>query len=170
MTVHISSEKVLLRELTEEDVSERYLGWLRDPDAMKYITAAGLTKGLADLREYVRERVGREDVLFLGIFDKESGLHVGNIKYEPVNESLGYAIMGILIGEPSCRGKGIGTDALLNSAKWLKEHRGIKQILLGVDAENVAGIRSYEKAGFVVGATPYITKSGLGHLTMILEI
>lgn len=167
MKVEISSERFLLRELTEEDVTERYLGWLRDPDAKKFIVAATRTAGLSDLKQYVCDRIGRDDILFFGIFEKTTGLHIGNIKYEPVNPVLGYAIMGILIGDPNYRSKGVGTEALITSALWLKEHRGIKQILLGVDEENLAGVKSYEKAGFVVADTPYIKKSMPGQITMI---
>jgi ribosomal-protein-alanine N-acetyltransferase len=170
MKVEISSERFLLRELSEEDVTERYLGWLRDPDTLKYITAAAQTEGLQDLRLYVRDRIGRGDILFLGIFEKTTGTHIGNIKYEPVNSELGYAIMGILIGNPGYRGKGVGTEALIASAQWLKEHRGIKQILLGVDEENLAGVKSYEKAGFVVADTPYIQKCMPGQITMIWNL
>lgn len=97
--VEIISERFLLRPLTESDVTERYLEWLSDSDAKKFITAAATTKKIEDLRDYVRERIDREDVLFLGIFEKGTGLHIGNIKYEPVNSELGYAIMGILIGD-----------------------------------------------------------------------
>jgi len=170
MNIEISSERFLLRELTEENVTERYLGWLRDAEAKKFITAAARTEGLPDLKQYVRDRIGRDDILFLGIFEKTTGSHIGNIKYEPVNSLLGYAIMGILIGEPSYRGKGVGTEALITSTLWLKEHRGIKQILLGVDEENLAGMRSYEKAGFVVADTPYIQKSMPGQITMIWNL
>jgi len=168
--VEMNSERLLLRELTEDDVTDRYLGWLRDGDAMKFITAASRTKGMQDLKEYVCQRIGRDDVLFLGIFDKESGLHIGNIKYEPVDPAEGYAVMGILIGDPGCRGKGVGTDALVTSAKWLKEHRGIRQIVLGVYEDNVAGVKSYEKAGFVVADTPYIEKYAPGQITMVWNL
>lgn len=170
MKVEISSERFLLRELVEEDVTERYLGWLRDVDAKKHITAAAHTEGLSDLMQYVRDRIGRDDILFLGIFEKTNGLHIGNIKYEPVNSALGYAIMGILIGDPAYRGKGVATEALNASALWLKGHRNIRQILLGVSKDNPAAVRSYEKTGFVVADTPHIQKPVPGIITMVWSL
>src|SRR5688500_17313492 len=146
----LATERFLLRPLTAQDVSERYLGWLRDADARKYIVAAGETRTLEDLRQYVRERENRDDVLFLGIFDRSTGLHIGNIKYEPVSSELGYAIMGVLIGEPAYRGKGVTTEVLRATAAWLNAWKGITQIALGVDEANAAAIRAYEKVGFVV--------------------
>ena len=159
MKVEIISERFLARELGVEDVTERYLAWLGDPDARKYIAAAAVTNGMSDLRRYVQERTNREDVLFLGIFDKATGTHVGNIKFEPIHPDLGYAVMGVLIGDPAYRGKGVTSEVLLSTAKWLKEHRNIRQILLGVSKENLGAIRAYEKAGFAIERTPYLPSS-----------
>jgi [ribosomal protein S5]-alanine N-acetyltransferase len=154
--IEIISERFLLRELGEDDVTERYLGWLSDIEAKKFITAAAQTKSLSDLRKYVRARIGRDDILFFGIFEKTSGLHIGNIKFEPVNSELGYAIMGILIGDPNYRGKGVTVEVLIASAQWLKKYRKIRQLLLGVTRDNVAAIRAYEKVGFVFSRTEII--------------
>jgi RimJ/RimL family protein N-acetyltransferase len=121
---------------------------LSDPSAKKWIAAAASDHGLADLQDYVLERVGREDVLFLGIFEKEHGSHIGNIKYEPVLPDDGSAVMGILIGEPFFRGKGVFAEVFVASAAWLKIERQIDRIYLGVDTTNQAAVRAYQKIGF----------------------
>lgn len=159
MTIVMDSDRFLLRELTEADVTPRYLGWLQDNSTRKHIVSADESSDLASLREYVTSRIGRQDILFLGIFEKTSGLHVGNIKYEPVNSALGYAVMGILIGDPTFRGKGVGTEVLICSAGWLKKYRNIHQILLGVSRDNMPAMRSYEKAGFKVSTSPHLRQS-----------
>lgn len=166
-SVELHTERFLLRPLTPNDVNERYLSWLDDARAKKYIVASTQTRDIEDLRQYVSARLGRSDVLFLGIFDKANGAHVGNIKFEPINRDSGYAIVGILIGERDYRGKGVTTEALKASSDWLKQHLGIGEILLGVDSDNVAAIRAYEKADFTVGETPHITKIAPGVITMI---
>ena len=164
--IEILTPRFRLRELTLDDVGERYLAWLADPVSVRFITAAAQTRGLEDLRVYVRERIGRTDVLFLGIFDRATGLHVGNVKYEPVDSERGFAIMGILIGEPAYRGKGASREVLEASARWLGEHRGIREILLGVAEDNVSAIRAYEAVGFTIESTPYIPAHA-GAVTMV---
>jgi ribosomal-protein-alanine N-acetyltransferase len=166
----LETERFFLRELTVEDASERYLDWLEEPEARKWIVAAASAQRLCDLRAYIVDRIGRSDVLFLGIFEKSEGIHVGNIKYEPVDSIAGYAVMGVLIGDPAYRGKGVVAEVLLASAKWLALHRQIRQILLGVDKENKSAIRAYQKIGFSFADTPYIRKANARVDTMIWEI
>ena len=166
-TVEIDTSRFVLRELTPGDVSQRYLSWLSDPDAKAHIRGATSTRTLDDLRTYVEERSGRDDVLFLGVFDKATGWHIGNVKYEPVDSRRGYAIMGMLIGDPGYRGKGVATEVLRASGRWLKERRGIREIVLGVHRSNPAAIHAYEKAGFRVAHTPHIPHVDADSVTMV---
>ena len=170
MGITIDTERLHLRELEPSDASERYLSWFSDPAAQRYITAAASTAAVEDLRSYIRERTGRRDVLFLGIFDRETGLHIGNIKYEPLDEAGGYAVMGILIGDPDYRARGVAREVLDATTAWLHERRGIREIVLGVDTGNHAAIRAYEAAGFVVESTPHIPVVRAGGATMVKHL
>ncbi len=167
---NIVTDRFMLRELTADDATERYLNWFDDSDTKKFIVASSSTKNLSDLKQFIIERTGREDILFLGIFKKNSGLHIGNIKYEPVNSHLGYAIMGIMIGDSEFRGKGVASEVLKASAQWLKLYRNINQIVLGVNKDNLGAIRSYEKVGFIVSNTPHIPKLNAKAITMVWNL
>ena len=145
----IETRRFILRGLTVADVSERYLDWLSDPEARKWIVAAAQAQRMADLQDYVAQRVGRADVLFLGIFEKSSGVHIGNIKYEPILPDQGSAVMGILVGDPSFRGKGVFAEVFGASSNWLKKERRITRIHLGVEKAHQAALKAYQNAGFV---------------------
>jgi len=163
----IQTERFHLRALRESDATERYLGWFSNDAVVRHISAAAATRGLSDLREYIRAREGRDDVVFFGIFDRTTGLHIGNVKYEPVDTLRGYAIMGILIGDVSYRGQRVAQEVLMASAQWLKAERGITQIVLGVSHDNVGAIRAYEQSGFVREDSPYMPGPHEGYLTMV---
>lgn len=169
-SARIITNRTILRPLDVNDVSERYLGWLRDKASLQYISAAALQPDITALRQYVLERSGREDVVFLGIFEKDTGLHIGNLKYEPVNTNLGYAIMGILIGESDWRGKGIAAEVLAASANLLFKRSDIKQIILGVSRSNTSAIRAYQKIGFIEKLSEYIPNVSAENMTMIWDI
>ena len=166
----IETPRFLLRPLSAGDATEQYWGWLQDDAARKYITAATQTAGLEDLRRFIDDRRNRADVLFLGIFAKATGMHIGNIKYEPIDQQAGYAVMGVLIGETSFRGQGVTAEVLDASARWLHAHRGIREIVLGVHEENAAAIRAYEKVGFIRAATPHIPRPLAGTVTMVWDL
>lgn len=144
------TRRFVLRRLTVSDVTDRYLGWLQDQRANRFIVTASATPDLGTLGSYVAERENRSDVLFLGIFVKGTGSHIGNIKFEPIDKDASSATMGILIGDDEWRGKGVATEVLEGCAGWLFENHGISKLELGVDEDNVAGIKAYVRAGFRV--------------------
>jgi [ribosomal protein S5]-alanine N-acetyltransferase len=146
--IKILTPRFLLRELLESDVTDSYLSWFQDRDAQQNISVALQMASLTALKKYVADRAVRQDVLFLGIFTRSDNRHIGNIKYEPVDMDRGVAVMGILIGESSFRGKGVAQEVLAASGSWLRVERGISRILLGVRPSNYAAIAAYEKAGF----------------------
>ena len=152
-------------------MSDRYLGWLNNEEVRSFITAAQRTSTLSSLREYVRTHSAQPDTLYQGIFGKDTNLHVGNIKYQPVDSQKGYAVMGILIGDPAYRGLGgVASEAVKESGIWLKRHRNINQIVLGVHKNNEAAIRAYKKAGFQIAPTPYIPTCSDCALTMVWDL
>jgi [ribosomal protein S5]-alanine N-acetyltransferase len=154
--ISIESERFLLRSLAPRDVSERYRSWLNPETARMGIASASRQHTLEELREFIAQRVPREDVVFLGIFVRESGEHIGNIKYEPISRAEGYAVVGILIGERDWWGRGVTAEVLRATARWLCHHCGIREIVLGVMKTNLAARRSYEKVGFRVRQTDRI--------------
>jgi [ribosomal protein S5]-alanine N-acetyltransferase len=147
-SIVLQTKRFELRSLVLKDATNRYLAWLAEDNARRYILAARERLSLDDLRTYIESRIGRRDVLFLGIFNRTSGQHIGNLKYEPINESAGTAEMGILIGEPEWRGCGVAREVISASASWLRKRRGIRQILLGVEQDNTGAQAAYLRTGF----------------------
>ena len=78
--------------------------------------------------------------------------------------------MGVLIGDPAYRGLGVASEAVKESAIWLKRHRDINQIVLGVDKKNEKAIWAYKKAGFQTAPTPHIPICSDSVLTMVWDI
>jgi [ribosomal protein S5]-alanine N-acetyltransferase len=167
--VMISTDRFLLKSLIPDDVGERYLNWLTDQTINQNINTAKLNPSLDSLKQYVQERCEREDVLFLGIFEKNSGIHIGNIKYEPVDSENRFAVMGILIGEAIWHGKKVAAEVISASSKWLNSTRNIDEIILGVARGHEAAIRAYLAAGFKVEETNRIEIDINTSLTMVLR-
>jgi len=142
----IVGEKIYLRPLTMKDVTEKYCGWLNDPEINKYLETRSLT--LEKLREYVKEKINKQDVLFCGIFDRDTNLHIGNVKLEPLDWINKKTIFGIMIGDRNYWGKGLGTEATKLISDYALNELQMNEVELGVIADNIKACKVYERAGF----------------------
>ena len=166
----IETERFLLKSLTKEDVNRHYLNWINGPNKSQYINYGNKQRGINELCSYVDERLLNESVLFLGIFIRGCGTHIGNVKYEPIDFQKGFAVMGILIGEENWKGKGVANEVIKASSIWLNSTHGIQQIILGVDARNINAIKAYQKCGFNLEETPYIENDAENYKTMVWNL
>ena len=151
----ISTKRFNLVPLTLDHVTEKYLSWLATTHSYsRYIAGCDEEYTLDDLRQYVEQKSSRDDVIFLAIENK-AGLHIGNVKYEPIDFVTHTAEMGILIGDHDWLGVGVAGEVIASSSRWLSAVKGIKRITLGVHPENERAYAAYKKLGFTeVSSTP----------------
>ncbi|MFC3031837.1 GNAT family N-acetyltransferase [Pseudoalteromonas fenneropenaei] len=142
----IHTERFYLRPLTKNDASQEYLSWFTDPIVKCNIKSSHQT--LAELRAFLESKCNASNILFLGIFTKDNR-HIGNIKFEPVDEIKQHTVMGILIGEASWRGQGVAGEVIPAACEWLRANRKIKTVGLGVEPHNLPAIKAYQHIGFV---------------------
>lgn len=161
----LSTNRFALRPLSEADATPRYLGWLHQA-AGGPIESARDDYTLTQLRAYVASRVGRDDVLFLGIFLQADGQHIGNLKFEPIARDKAEAVMGILIGEPTWRGQGVAPEVLPPACDALGHSHALRQVSLGVAVDHAAAQAAYRRAGFGLGPSALVNE-GPGHLVMV---
>jgi len=167
--VFIESGRFVLRPLAHKDVNERYLSWINGEGRSDYIEYSKQKKSRSDIISYVDSKNDKEDILLLGIFVKETGEHIGYIKYEPIDFIARFSIVGILIGEENWRGRGVATEVIKHSSMWLHERFNMEKIVLSVNVDNIAAVRAYEKADFKKRKTPYIEIIHEKQLTMVLD-
>jgi RimJ/RimL family protein N-acetyltransferase len=147
MNFLITGDNVYLRRITPADATPEYVAWLNDEDTTRYLESGG-GASLDSVKEYIDRYVGRDDVAFLAIVLRSGDRHVGNIKFEPVDRKNGRATLGIMIGDPNVRGKGIGTEAMILAMQYAFDNLGLHRLELGVTSDNVAALRCYERVGF----------------------
>lgn len=165
----IHTDRFVLRPLRPEDATPRYLRWLHSRLARRYIQGATARPTLVELRAYIAARHARSDVLFLGIFLRSTGEHIGNIKYEPIDSVRRTAEMGILVGERTWRGRSVAAEVIRASAEWLHSYRDVRKILLGVDLANKGALAAYRKVGFRPYRQIAPPKPPKGVLRMVLK-
>jgi RimJ/RimL family protein N-acetyltransferase len=143
----IRTDHLVLRTLTAADATERYLGWMRDPETTRYLESRLAEHSLGSLRTFIESSNASPDSLLLGICLAD-GRHIGNIKVGPVNEYHRNAAVGLLIGDRDQRGKGYATEAIAAVTAHAFGEMGLHKLFAGCYASNVGSARAFRKAGW----------------------
>jgi RimJ/RimL family protein N-acetyltransferase len=142
-------ERVGVRALHPDDVDERYLGWMRDPEVLRYLEARFAEHTLASLREFVAANAGRDDTLLLAICAlDEDERHIGNIKVGPLDPHHGTADIGLIIGERSWWGRGAGREAIALATGLAAERLGVRKLTASCYASHVGSAKAFLANGW----------------------
>lgn len=147
-TPFIVGTQIYLRPLEHEDLNERYLGWLNDPEINRYLESGIFPYTQEELERFYDQVSGSPDQVILAIADKETDQHIGNVKLGPINWIHRKATFGILVGDKQFWGRGIGAEATRLMIEYGFFRLNLRRIDLGVYAEHEAAVHSYEKVGF----------------------
>lgn len=139
---------VLLRDLTLDDVGDRYLGWMRDPVVNRHLESRFEEHTLSSLASFVAEHAGRADVLLLAIIERAGERHVGNIKVGPLHPHHRTADVGLLIGEQDVHGRGYGTEAIRLATELGFQRLGARKLTASCYADNGASAAAFRRAGW----------------------
>ena len=150
MSIFKLYESIAIQDLAQIEFDKSdYLGWLRDVKNNRFIESVRLDYTLFELETYLKTKVNAPDVKFWGIF-LGSKKFIGTIKLEPIDWENQTAWLGMMIGDPSERGKGYGSQALKLVLNYAAKNLLLREIFLGVHRDNTPAIRVYKKSGFEV--------------------
>ena len=144
--IRIEGERVALRPLTLEHATEAYASWINDPEVNRYLDTHSTT--VPKLRAYIGKFLEHDSALLLGIFWKENGAHIGNVKLEPIRWEEGDAMLGMIVGDKAYWGRGVATEATDLVTAYAFRALCLRSVFLGVHPAHAAAIRVYEKCGF----------------------
>lgn len=143
-------KNLLLRTLSVDEASSRYLSWLSDLDVSRYLEIRfSAPSSIEDLRRFVAATNESDDSLLLGMFLKEGAKHVGNIKLGPINRHHETGDIGLLIGEGSEWGKGHACEAIALLTEYAFAHLSLAKLTASCYSHNEGSRRAFLKAGFI---------------------
>ena len=148
LKAEISSEHFILKSLDPKvhDLSN-YLSWMRNTNSNIYIQGVSKNYSSEELIRYITEKNNSWTALLLGIFTKSDFHHIGNIKLEPIVTKKS-ATIGILIGEESWRGKGVGFEVIARLLEYSFNDLELEIVELGVSKRNLKALSLYTRLGF----------------------
>lgn len=145
--------KVSLRPFAALDITPKYIGWLNDPQVVRFSNQRFRIHTFESCHAYLLSFEGSANN-FLAICDLETSSMLGTITvHRSVNH--GTADIGIMIGERSFWSKGIGADAFCTVMAKLIESGEIRKVTAGSLAVNISMVRIMERAGMKLEATRY---------------
>jgi len=148
------TERLLLRTMTAADASDAYLAWMRDSEVNRFLESRfSVPERKQDLVAFIESVNASPDSLLLGIFLREDGRHIGNIKIGPLVMRHARSEIGYLIGDRAAWGKGYATEAICEICRYGFNELGLAKITAGVYETNKGSAKALLNAGFVHEAT-----------------
>ncbi|HWI52752.1 MAG TPA: GNAT family protein [Symbiobacteriaceae bacterium] len=142
------------------DTDDRYR-WLNDPATTRYLGMRPALISREEVRQYLEASAASSKEFAEFAVETLDGRHIGGTCLRGFNHTARSAEFGICIGEAEFRGCGYGTEVTRLMVQIGFEQFNLNRIWLTVNAQNPAGVRAYEKAGFVLEGT--LREYGFGH-------
>jgi len=149
--VLIETARFNLRSLKPIDASERWLGWLNDPEVMHPTNAPARHLSREQLGRYIAGFDNTHNYL-IGIFDKTSRIQLGFF-FIDVEAAHHTATFNVIIGEKSWWGKGVVNEARAALLDHFFDRLGMGKICGGPLSRNFPAIFNYKAQGWIYEGT-----------------
>lgn len=137
---------IYLRLMTYED-TESIIAW-RNSDRVRNNFIYRELFTVSGHRQWIENMIETGRAVQFIICEKSTDQPIGSVYFRDIDYENKKAEYGIFIGEESAVSKGYGTEAANLALYYAFEHMGLHKVFLRVLSDNLAAIRSYEKAGF----------------------
>ncbi len=136
----------VLRPLQEQDVTDAYVGGLNDPRVSQNLVGPRRQRQtLESVRAYVGQNWRDDRSVLFGVYI--DGALRGTVRLYHIDDA-GQAVMGIALFDTAYWGRGWGSRCIRGVAEYAVRELGLRRIVAGSYERNIAGIRSFAKAGF----------------------
>jgi len=123
-----------VRTIRTKDASERWAGWLSDPEAAHMLNSPAVKLTKDDVVKYLKSFDQRSHLL-LGIFERSSSLHIGITRLD-IDYGSGVALINILIGDKDYRHKGVASTIAMPCIDYFFRNPNLNAIKANVLARN----------------------------------
>ncbi len=142
----LETRRLRIVPFAEEHLTSRYVGWLNDPDVVRYSEQRHRRHTLESCGDFWRSFAGTSNC-FWAVIDREGGLgHIGNLTAYVDAHNL-VADVGILLGAKEAWGRGHGTEAWLAACAYLFGECAMRKVTAGTLSVNEGMLRIIRKTG-----------------------
>ncbi|MCT2536043.1 GNAT family N-acetyltransferase [Aquibacillus koreensis] len=146
--------KVQLRELTLEDVEDRFQ-WCLDKEVTKHLNMPERYPPFSreETTNWIKMCINKTNGYEQKAIVTAQGKHIGWVDLKNIDKLNKHAELGIAIGDKNYWGKGFGLAAMREMLLWGFNELGLNKIWLRVEVDNEKAIKSYKRMGYVEEGT-----------------
>lgn len=144
------SERVFVKEIAIEDITDRVMAWFEDEELMRYYSNSRNKITKESLLQSIAEGKKNGNVFTFGIYDNVSSALIGTLKLGPINHSQKISDLVVLIGDRNFLGKGLAVEAIKLGNELAFEEYDIRKLFGGMYESNTPSIKAYTRAGWII--------------------
>ena len=145
-------EDISLRLVELGDIDDEYCDWYKNSDGhLDFFSGSGkkFTKKVI-IEDFKTGMI--TETWFYYIILSSTGVRIGNIKIGPIDHTNKTSDLVCLIGNRNFLGKGLASRAIKLGNQIAFNDYGIRRLHGGMHAQNVASIKAYTNAGWIIEA------------------
>jgi len=142
----IETTRLTIVPFGPEHLTGAYLGWLNDPETMRFSENRGRVHTAESCRAYAAGFAGTPNRFFAILLRGAVPRHVGTATIY-VDARNGVADMGILIGAREVWGQGIGTEAWIGLLGHAFAELGMRKVTAGTLSVNMGMLGIMRRSG-----------------------
>lgn len=144
----LETPQLILTELSAEHANGPYLDWMNDAGIMQFLESRFRSYTESDLADFIEATNADPDNLMLGMFLRDGGTHVGNIKIGPIDRHHARGDIGLLIGNRAQWGKGLARESIDALASHALGELGLHKVTAGCYGANLGAQKAFLAARF----------------------
>lgn len=139
-----------LRGLRASDLDGRWTEWFNDPAVTRFQAKGYYPNTRESQRAYYDHLVTSRTDVVLAIVDRATDTHIGNVGLHHIDMLHRTAVLGIVIGDRSAQGRGIGKRSWKAITNYGFEVLGLHKVCATIIEGNDASLQCALAAGFQI--------------------
>ena len=141
--------EVSIRPIEVTDITDEFVSWHQNVDGhLDYYTGSRRSFSRADLVSWIEGSEQSSTFFYLILIDNREP--VGTIKIGPIDEKNKTSDLVCLIGNRKYVGRGLASRAIVEGNREAFEHHDVRRLQGGMYESNVASIKAYCRADWVI--------------------
>ena len=134
----------------EEHISDRYIGWLNDPEVNRFLEIRYVRQTYDTVLEYVRSFSDSSEKFMWGIYPEGSKDLIGTATLYIIYRQHGMCGIGLMIGDRNFWGGAASTGAIELMAEYAFETLGLRRMHAETYASNLGMNFTFKRMGFAL--------------------